>query len=198
MLQRGARSGTGSGSSKPRIVDVRIIAATNRDLLELVHEGKFREDLYYRLAVIVVELPGLAERGSDVLLLAQHFVEKAAQDEARPVLGFAPDAARLLQAYDWPGNVRELQNAVDRAVALTRHDHITADDLPPRMRRYSPTEVVIEAQSAADLLPLAEIERRYVLRALALTGDNRTRAAKLLGVDRKTLRRKIEPPKQDS
>ncbi len=186
------------GGTHEQAVDVRIIAATNRDLEQEIEEHRFREDLYFRLAVIVVELPGLAERGSDVLLLAQHFVEKAAQDEARPVLGFAPDAARLLQAYDWPGNVRELQNAVDRAVALTRHDHITADDLPPRMRRYSPTEVVIEAQSAADLLPLAEIERRYVLRALALTGDNRTRAAKLLGVDRKTLRRKIEPPKQDS
>ena len=180
------------GGSKERAFDARMIAATNRDLEQEIEEKRFREDLYFRLAVIVVELPGLSERGSDVLLLAQHFIEKAAEAEERPVKGLAPDAAQLLRSYDWPGNVRELHNAMERAVALTRHDHVTLEDLPPRIRRYDPNQVVIQAESAADLLPLAEIERRYVLRALEVTGGNRTRAAKLLGVDRKTLRRKLE------
>lgn len=173
--------------------NARIVAATNRDLEHEIEEGNFREDLFFRLAVIVVELPGLAERGGDVLALAQHFIERAAASEEREVEGLSPEAATMLRRYDWPGNVRELQNAMERAVALTQHSQVTVEDLPPRIRRHEPSRVVIAADTADDLLPLAEVERRYVMRALEATGGNRTRAAKLLGVDRKTLRRKLEP-----
>jgi DNA-binding NtrC family response regulator len=172
--------------------DARIIAATNRDLETAVEEGRFREDLYYRINVIHVELPPLRARGSDVLLLAQRFVDELAARAGKRVTGISGPAAEKLLAYAWPGNVRELQNCVERAVALTAYEQITADDLPAKVRDHRPTHVVLDAADPSELWPLEEVERRYVLRVLESAGGNKTLAARILGLDRKTLHRKLD------
>jgi two-component system, NtrC family, response regulator AtoC len=171
--------------------DVRVIAATNRDLEGAVHEGRFREDLFFRLAVIHVPLPPLRVRGKDVLLLAQHFIARAAAESGAPVRSLSPRAAERLLAYEWPGNVRELQNAIERAVALARGDAIAVEDLPERVvgrRRQGPPGGEDEVST---LTPLAEVERRHILRVLDALGGNKTLAAHTLGIDRKTLHRKV-------
>ena len=172
--------------------DARIVAATNRDLELAVEEDRFREDLYYRLNVIGVELPPLRARGNDVLALSQRFIEQYASRTGKRVLGPSPAAAQRLLAYGWPGNVRELQNCIERAVALTSFEEITVDDLPERVRNYSQPRVVPETQDASELVTLEELERRYILRVLEAGGGSRTLAARILGVDRKTLYRKLE------
>ena len=179
------------GGSEEIAFDARLVAATNQDVEALVSQGTFRQDLYYRLAVVEVHLPPLRARGNDVLLLAQHLLGKYASAAGRPVGGISPDAARRLLAYDWPGNVRELANCIERCVALARFDQITVDDLPARITapKRAPSAVVDELD---ELLPLEEIERRYVLRVLAEVGGKRGLAAQVLGVDRKTLYRKLE------
>jgi two-component system, NtrC family, response regulator AtoC len=175
------------GAEKEVPVDVRVIAATHRDLEEAVRAGSFREDLYFRLSVLSVRLPPLRERGTDLLLLAQHFVERYATLMHRPVTGIAPSAARRILAHGWPGNVRELQNAMERAVALTSHTRIVESDLPETITR-SPS---IPPRAEPTALPLEEIERRHVLAVLAKVNGNRTEAARVLGVGRKTLYRKL-------
>jgi two-component system response regulator AtoC len=172
--------------------DVRLITATNRDLETAVEERRFREDLFYRINVIHVGLPPLRARGSDVLLLAQHFVEHHAKIFAKPVTGIATPAAEKLVAYSWPGNVRELQNCMERAVALTRFDEIAVDDLPEKIRDYKRSQLVLAGDDPGDLVPMAEIERRYILRVLEAVGGSKTIAAQTLGMDRKTLYRKLE------
>ncbi|NVJ09037.1 sigma-54-dependent Fis family transcriptional regulator [Myxococcus sp. AM001] len=172
--------------------DARIVAATNRDLELAVEEDRFREDLYYRLNVIGVELPPLRARGNDVLALSQRFIEQFASRTGKRVLGPSPAAAQRLLAYGWPGNVRELQNCLERAVALTSFEEITVDDLPERVRNYSQPRVVPETQDASELVTLEELERRYIHRVLEAVGGSRTLAARILGVDRKTLYRKLE------
>ncbi|WP_426757012.1 sigma-54-dependent transcriptional regulator [Myxococcus sp. Y35] len=172
--------------------DARIVAATNRDLELAVEEDRFREDLYYRLNVIGVELPPLRARGNDVLALSQRFIEQYASRTGKRVLGLSPAAAQRLLAYGWPGNVRELQNCIERAVALTSFEEITVDDLPERVRNYSQPRVVPETQDASELVTLEELERRYIHRVLEAVGGSRTLAARILGVDRKTLYRKLE------
>jgi len=169
--------------------DARIVAATHHDLDAAVAAGRFRQDLHFRLDVIRVELPPLRARGNDVLLLAQHFVERCAAATGTRVLGLSPSAARQLLRYPWPGNVRELQNCIERAVALARFDRIGVEDLPEKVRRARPAPPA--AAEGAELVPLAEVERRHILRVLASVGRNRTRAAAILGVDRKTLYRKL-------
>ena len=178
------------GGSEELPFDARIVCATNRDLEALMNEGTFRQDLYYRLAVVELHLPPLRARGNDVLLLAQHLLTRAAAAAGRPVGGISPDAARRLLAYDWPGNVRELANCIERSVAFARFDQITVDDLPERIgtRRRGPASVVGEVD---DLVSLDEIERRYVLRVLEQVRGKRGIAAQILGVDRKTLYRKL-------
>jgi two-component system response regulator HydG len=181
------------GADREVPIEVRVVAATNQDLEAAVMEGRFREDLLYRLDVIRLELPPLRARGGDVLLLAQAFLEVHAERMGKPVLGFAEDAARKLLDYDWPGNVRELQNCVERAVVLARMDHVTAADLPRRLQQHEPdVQVVAVASQPELLLPLEEVERRYVLKALETLGGNKSLAAKVLEVDRRTLYRMLE------
>jgi DNA-binding NtrC family response regulator len=165
-----------------------------------VEEHRFREDLFYRINVLHVHLPPLRERGSDILLLAQHFVSRCAEALGKPVTGLTPEAAERLMVYGWPGNVRELSNCVERAVALTRFDRIVVDDLPEKVRAYRPSRVLLGGEDPAEVLPLEEVERRYILWAVDTIG-NRTLAAQRLGLDRKTLYRKLarydHPKKRD-
>jgi two-component system response regulator HydG len=172
--------------------DTRVIAATNRDLETQVDAGTFREDLYYRLNVVQIHSPPLRARGNDLLTLAQHFVERVAARTGKPVRGLSSDAARKLLEYDWPGNVRQLENSIERAVTLTRFEQITTDDLPEKIRDHQPSKLVLVDYDAEHLLSLDELERRYIERVLKTVSDNKTRAAKLLGLDRRTLYRKLE------
>jgi two-component system response regulator HydG len=172
--------------------DARIVAATNRDLEAAVDEGRFREDLFYRIHVVRIELPPLRARGNDVLELAQAAVERVARAAGKPVVGIAPEAAQKLLSYDWPGNVRELQNAVERAVALTRYDQITVDDLPEKVRDHRSSHLVVAGDDPEQLPTMDEVERRYVLRVVDAVQGNKALAARILGFDRKTLYRKLE------
>jgi len=180
------------GTDREVPFDVRIVAATNRDIESAVAEGRFREDLFFRLNVIHVELPPLRARGNDVLLLAQHFVEQCARSSGKHVLGLVTAAAEKLLAYTWPGNVRELQNCIERAVALTRFDRLVVEDLPQKIRSYQTSHVVLAADDPSELATMEEVERRYVLRVLNAVGGNKTLAAQTLGFDRRTLYRKLE------
>jgi two-component system response regulator HydG len=172
--------------------DARIVAATNRDLVSAVEAGRFREDLYFRLNVLEVEVPPLRIRGNDVLLLAQHFLDRAAAAEGKAVRSISPEAAKKLLTYRWAGNVRELRNCIERAVALCRLDAITPDDLPDRVREFAPARVANVAEDVDELLSLEEVERRYILRVLEAVNGHRGQAAKILKLDRKTLYRKLE------
>ncbi|HEX8434826.1 sigma-54 dependent transcriptional regulator [Archangium sp.] len=171
--------------------DARIVAATNRDLELAVEEGRFREDLYYRLNVIGLELPPLRARGNDVLLLAQRFLEHFATRGGKRVVGLSPAAAQRLLVYSWPGNVRELQNCIERAVALTSYEQLTVEDLPERIRDYRAPSNLPSEGDLSELVSLEEMERRYIQRVLDAVGGSRTLASRLLGVDRKTLYRKL-------
>ena len=171
--------------------DARVIAATNRDLELAVEEERFREDLYFRINVINIHLPPLRTRGNDVLLLAQRFLEQYARKAGKPVKGLSPAVAQKLLAYAWPGNVRELQNCIERAVALTEYELLGVDDLPERIRNYKSSRVVLEAGDPSELVTLEELERRYIRRVLESVGGSRILAARILGVDRKTLYRKL-------
>jgi len=179
-------------------VNVRVVAATNRDLETAIEEHRFREDLYYRLNVINLPLPPLRSRGGDVLILAQHFIERFAARADRRVKGLTPEAAARLMDYAWPGNVRELQNAMERAVALARYEQVTVDDLPEKVRKYQRSHVLVASDDPRELVPLEEVERRYILRVLEAVGGNKTLAADTLGLDRKTLYRKLERYAQGS
>ncbi|WNG30372.1 sigma-54-dependent Fis family transcriptional regulator [Cystobacter fuscus] len=171
--------------------DARIVAATNRDLELAVEEGRFREDLYYRLNVIGLELPPLRARGNDVLLLAQRFLEHFATRSGKRVVGLSPAVAQRLLAYSWPGNVRELQNCIERAVALTAYEQLTVEDLPDRIRDYRAPNPQTQSQDVSELVSLEEMERRYIQRVMETVGGSRTLASRILGVDRKTLYRKL-------
>jgi two-component system response regulator HydG len=170
--------------------DVRVIAATNSDIEADVEEKRFREDLYYRLNVMRIDLPSLRRRGTDVLLLASRFVDRFAHQLDKPVRGVDPTAAERLLGYDWPGNVRELQNCIERAVALTPFDQIRLDDLPEKLRALRPRRSDGSADPA-ELLPLRTIELRYVREVYEAVGRNKSVAARALGLDRKTLHRKL-------
>ena len=171
--------------------DVRIIASTNRDLETAVEEGRFRSDLFFRINVLQVQLSPLRARGTDVLLLARHFLGPLAARAGKSVVGLSDAAAERLLNYSWPGNVRELRNAIERAVALTRHEKLIVDDLPERIRDYRSSNVLAGSEDPTELSPLEEVERRYILHVLKAAGDNRTLAARILGLDRKTLYRKL-------
>jgi DNA-binding NtrC family response regulator len=180
------------GSDNEIPYDARIVAATNRDLELAIEDGRFREDLFYRINVLHLPLPPLRERGSDVLLLAQHFLSLYAAKMGHAVTAITPEAASKLMAYSWPGNIRELQNCIERAVALARFDRLMVDDLPEKLAAYRPARVVLAGADPADVLPLEEVELRYMRWAVEALGGNRTLAARKLGVDRKTLYRRLE------
>ncbi|PQO39394.1 sigma-54-dependent Fis family transcriptional regulator [Blastopirellula marina] len=172
--------------------DVRLVTATNRDLLTEVEEGRFREDLFYRINVIQLDIPPLRARGTDTLLLAQRFVDQAAKRSHREVVGISDPAAERLLNYSWPGNVRELRNIMERAVALTPFDKVAVDDLPEKIRDYRSSQVFIGGDDPSELVPLQEVERRYILHVLGTVENNKTLAAQILGLDRKTLYRKLK------
>jgi two-component system response regulator AtoC len=179
------------GGGKEVAFDVRVISATNRDLEDAIQQQQFREDLYFRLNVIQISLPPLRARGSDALLIAQSFVDHFAKQAGKAVVGLSPEAAERLSSYAWPGNVRELRNAIERAVALTQHERITVDDLPERIRAYKVSHVLVASQDPEELVNLAEVEKRYIARVLGAVGGNKSTAAKILGIDRTTLYKKL-------
>ena len=172
--------------------DARLITATNRDLEADTLERRFREDLYYRINVVRIDLPPLRLRGNDVLLLAQHFLDRGAARMGKPVATVGRLVAERLISYDWPGNVRELENCMERALALAQYDEITLEDLPPKIREHRPTEVLQVSDNPDDLPPMAIVEERYIRKVLGLVGGNKVRAAKILGFNRRTLYRKLE------
>jgi DNA-binding NtrC family response regulator len=206
------------GGARAVDVDVRVIAATNRDLAEMVKRGTFREDLYYRLGVIHVEVPPLRERLDDVPVLAEHFLARFRHQAGRRITGFAPDALAAMTRYAWPGNVRELRNAVERAIVLGDREQIQAGDLPPQVlaqtiapakpRTSTPTpplgsatiaEAIAVPQVVIDVPPraaaarsLRELEKEGILAALAATNGNKAQAAAILEIDRSTLYKKLK------
>ncbi len=173
-------------------VDVRIIAATNRDLEAAIENHSFREDLYFRINVVQLNLPPLRSRGGDVLLLAQHILERCAVRLAKRVVAIRPKAAERLLGYAWPGNVRELQNCIERAVALTSYDQIGLDDLPEKVRNHRLPAADLIHPEASELVSLEEIERRYILHVLDVLAGNKALASQVLGLDRRTLYRKLD------
>jgi len=172
------------GSNRTRKVDARILAATNKDLQGLVKKGLFREDLFYRLHVITIFMPPLRERGDDVLLLARHFAAKFSTGLGKSSPNFSDKALRCLRDYNWPGNVRELENVIQRLVVMTDGDVIEVPDLPSLMRFSALRKTGLTRT-------LADVEAEYISNVLASVGGNKTRAAEILGIDRKTLRQKL-------
>jgi DNA-binding NtrC family response regulator len=180
------------GSNKELPFDTRIVTATHRDLESEVDEKRFRQDLYYRINVVKIPVPPLRERGRDVLVLATHFLEKFAERAKKGAMTLSPQVAAPLLAYPWPGNVRELENCMERAVALARLDHVSAEDLPDKIRAFKADRFVVSADEPAEIITLEMLERRYIERAIKLLAGNKSRAAELLGLDRRTLYRRLE------
>ncbi len=179
------------GSSKTLMSDVRLIAATNKNLVTLVQSGAFREDLFFRLKVVEIHLPPLRERASDIPLLAQHFLRDSAAENGKDVSAIAPDALELLMAYKWPGNVRELRTAIEHAVVFARGKAVTARDLPQNIRLGRSSLPTPASKMATGDLNVHDVEKELVVRALREMAGNRTAAAKKLGVSRRTLHRKL-------
>ncbi len=174
------------GAQRGRQVNVRVLASTNKSLPDLIKKGLFREDLYFRLNVITIELPPLRDRGDDILLLAHHFAKKYASESGKPAPRLSDEAMHVLKSsYHWPGNVRELENVIHRLVVMTDGDCIEVPDLPAPLRFSTAREQDLTR-------PLAEVEAEYIRNVLASLGGNRTRAAKVLQIDRKTLREKLK------
>jgi DNA-binding NtrC family response regulator len=177
------------GGSQTLKADVRVIAATNRDLEEEVAKGRFRKDLFYRLNVIHMVIPPLRDRVEDIPLLALHFLDKFCLENDRPPMGFSPDAMRALKSHTWPGNVRELQNVVERAVALCTSNVVEFEDLPGEIRRHSPEDdkIVLPVGSSME-----EIERQAILQTLKKTGGDKELTSRLLGIGLATLYRRLK------
>jgi len=175
-------------------VDIRIIAATNKDLKTEVEQGRFRNDLFYRLKVIPIYLPALRERQEDIPKLAHHFIEKFNQEFKKSVRGISDDALTLLVQYAWPGNVRELKNVIERVLILETGDTIEANDLPPEIAQYveGPRESKIADNFPLAGLSLEEVEKELISKAIAMAAGNQTRAAELLGISRDTLRYRLQ------
>ncbi|MGE5216952.1 MAG: sigma-54-dependent transcriptional regulator [Chloroflexota bacterium] len=185
------------GSNKSEKVDVHLISASNRALEELVQDGRFRHDLYYRLNVIRIDLPPLRDRVEDIPLLVDHFLRKFAAQSPREVTGIEPDALALLLRHRWPGNVRELEHAIERAVLLGRNASIGVEDLPAFLRAADQRKLPL-GEAVARSFTLRDLEREYIERVLENTNGNKSEAAKILGVDRTTLYRKLEEYKLKS
>ncbi len=179
------------GSTQPRKVNIRILAATNKNLLGLVKKGSFREDLYYRLNVIEIAIPPLQERGDDIILLTRHFVRKFSEEVEKPEPRFSDKALEILRNFAWPGNVRELENLVQRLVVMTDSNFIDVPDLPDLMRYAGVREKGLHRT-------LIEVEITHIRGVLASVSGNKTRAAEILGIDRKTLREKMKRLKLDT
>jgi len=174
--------------------EARVITATNRDLETEVEEGRFREDLFYRINVVAITVPPLRSRGADVVALAQHVVQKVAGRSHKPAPVINPEAARKLLAYDWPGNVRELENSIERAVAMCGTGEILPQHLPRKILEHQPARIELHTAVPAEMITLEEMERRYVRQVLASVNGNKTHAARVLGIDRRSLYRRLEAP----
>ena len=177
------------GSTNRKKVDVKVIAATNKNLEEMIRQEKFREDLFYRINVINLRLPPLRERAGDIGLLAQYFLKKYRDENNKSLKGFAPDALKLLERYNWPGNVRELENVIERGSLLETGDRISIESLPPHLQE---TERIGKTTSPprgrdGEEMSLAQVEKDHILRILKLSGGNKARASKTLGINRTTL-----------
>ncbi|MFQ5580006.1 MAG: sigma-54-dependent transcriptional regulator [Nitrospiria bacterium] len=179
------------GSTRTSPIDIRIISATNLDLMEEVHAKRFRDDLFYRVNVLKIDLPPLRNRREDIPLLAVYFLKKYAGLQNKEIGGLTDSAMKILMKYGWPGNVRELENTIERAVTLSRREKITAEDFPPVITGGQGDQLLIE-QALARMSPLAEVEREYVYRILQLAGGNKMKAARILQIDRHTLYKKLE------
>ena len=173
------------GSQKAEKVDVRVVAATNIDLRELIKKGKFREDLYYRLTVVQIDVPTLAERISDIPLLVEKFLFKYGVEYKDRFLKISPEAIEILQRYHWPGNIRELENVIQRAIIMC--DKSVETEHLPEYVKYQ-----IDFSKTEELISLKEFEKNYIIKVLAATGNNKTKAAEILQIDRKTLREKLK------
>ncbi|WP_027184371.1 sigma-54-dependent transcriptional regulator [Desulfovibrio inopinatus] len=180
------------GSDDLLRVDVRVLAATNRDLIKEVEAGRFREDLYYRLNVVSIHVPPLRERLDDIPLLVEHFLNVFADKNRKSVRGFTPKAMDMMLKYTWPGNVRELENAVERAVILTQTDRIGENELPLAIMKAYPGESSIPSPMAGDSHTLEDIEQRAILDTLAACDNNKSEAARRLGITRATLHKKLK------
>lgn len=182
------------GGERETPFDARIVTATNRDLEDEVEAGRFREDLLYRVDVVRLELPPLRARGRDVLLLGQHFLGKYAHLGEQTVSRFSSQAAQLLLQYDWPGNVRELENCIERAMALSRDEEVALDDLPRKVREFKSDRISIDGADDAEgeLLTLEQIEARYIRRVMKAVEGNKSKAARILGLDRRSLYRRLD------
>ena len=174
-------------------VDVRLIAATNKDLAEEIAAGRFREDLFYRLNVVTLHMPPLRERRDDIPLLAQHFLKTFAEKNRKAIKGYTPRSMDHLLRYDWPGNVRELMNAVERMVVLSRADYVDESDLPPAIvEQVGAAPPQLPAQALPADLPLEEVEKASILQTLESAGGNKSEAARRLGITRRTLHKKLK------
>jgi len=169
---------------------VKIISTTNRDIQSVIEEGRFREDLYYRLKVIDIELPPLRERRDDIPLLIQHFIEKISVNLKKRISGVSEETLKLLLNYSWPGNVRELENVIERAINLTLKEMILPEDLPKSLDQKADEKLFEKA--VREKLTLSQLEKEYVKRVLMEVEGNKSKAAERLGLDRKTLYRKLQ------
>jgi DNA-binding NtrC family response regulator len=177
------------GDTKSYSVDARIISASNRDIKELIHQGRFREDLYYRLKVIDIELPPLRERREDIALLVQHFINRFGK-EPKKISGISEKALKILINYFWPGNVRELENVIQRAITLCQQEVILPQDLPASLVHEADKNLV--EKGLREKYTVDQLEKEYIKRVLIEVEGNKSRAAEILGLDRKTLYRKLE------
>ena len=181
------------GGEQVLAVDVRLIVATNKDLLALTASGRFREDLYYRLNVVNLDLPPLRERKEDIPLLAQHFLDKFSALNHKSIKGFTPQTMDHLIRYDWPGNVRELMNSVERGVVLSRSEYLDDQELPMLPASpASPAQVPANPSASTETLPLTAVEKATILSALASADGNKSLASRKLGITRKTLHKKLK------
>jgi len=178
------------GDTNSYPIDVRIISTSNRDIVSSIQQGRFREDLYYRLKVIDIEMPPLRERREDIPILVQHFIHKFSKELKKAVSKVSEDTLKLLVSYSWPGNVRELENIIQRAITLSQHEVILPDDLPASMIQKADDKLFEKAME--ENFTLDQLEKEYIKRVLIETGGNKSKAAERLGLDRKTLYRKLE------
>jgi two-component system response regulator AtoC len=183
------------GGKRDIKVDVRVVASTNKDLAQLVEKGEFRKDLYYRIKVMVIELPPLSDRKEDIPLLTEYFITKLGREMGKEIKGVNPQALDLLLAYSWPGNIRELKNVLERATILAKGNLIVPEDLPLELRKDMRGLRIASSDEKwmgkDGLLPLADVERNYILRVLHEKGGNKSKTARILGVSRSTLREKL-------
>jgi len=177
------------GGAKTLQVDVRLVAATNKDLKKLVSEGKFRDDLFYRLSVVTIDLPPLRERRDDIPLLVKAFLDEFGRENSKQVRELTPEALNVLLAYDWPGNVRELRNAIEQMVVLARAERLTVRDMPAVIRGSADLTKINVVRAG---MTVEEAERQLIVQALKETNGNRTKAAQKIGISRRTLHRKLK------